>query len=57
MAKAALELTGRIDILINNAGTNKPEAIDAVTDEAWDEVLEINLSSVMALTPQLSFRR
>ena len=56
LAKDALELTGRVDILINNAGTNKPEAIDAVTDEAWDEVLEINLSSVMALTCA-SFRK
>jgi NAD(P)-dependent dehydrogenase (short-subunit alcohol dehydrogenase family) len=60
LAKDALELTGRIDILINNAGTNKPEAIDAVTDEAWDEVLEINLSSVMVLTralvPQMKAR-
>ncbi|HBI46295.1 MAG TPA: 3-oxoacyl-ACP reductase [Planctomycetales bacterium] len=61
LAKDALELTGRIDILINNAGTNKPEAIDVVTDEAWDEVLEINLSSVMVLTralvPQMKARR
>ena len=60
LAKAALELTGRIDILINNAGTNKPEAIDAVTDEAWDQVLQINLSSVMSLTralvPQMKAR-
>ena len=50
LAQDALELIGRVDILINNAGTNKPQAIDAITDEAWDEVLEINLSSVMALT-------
>jgi NAD(P)-dependent dehydrogenase (short-subunit alcohol dehydrogenase family) len=61
LAKDALELTGRIDVLINNAGTNKPEAIDAITDEAWNEVLEINLSSVMALTralvPQMKARR
>ena len=60
LAKAALELNGRIDVLINNAGTNKPEPIDAITDEAWDEVLEINLSSVMALTralvPQMKAR-
>ena len=60
LAKAALELTGRIDVLINNAGTNKPEPIDAITDEAWDQVLEINLSSVMALTralvPQMKAR-
>ncbi len=60
LAKAALELNGRIDVLINNAGTNKPEPIDAITDEAWDQVLEINLSSVMALTralvPQMKAR-
>ena len=60
LAKAALELTGRIDVLINNAGTNKPEPIDAITDEAWDHVLQINLSSVMSLTralvPQMKAR-
>jgi NAD(P)-dependent dehydrogenase (short-subunit alcohol dehydrogenase family) len=52
---------GRIDILINNAGTNKPQAIDEITDEVWDEVLEINLNSVMVLTralvPQMKARR
>ncbi len=42
---------GRIDILINNAGTNTPQAIDAITDEVWDEVVEINLSSIMVLSP------
>ncbi|HZY87053.1 MAG TPA: glucose 1-dehydrogenase [Gemmataceae bacterium] len=61
LAKAALEQMGRVDILVNNAGTNKPQPIDAITDEAWDEVLEINLSSVMALTralaPQMKERR
>src|SRR6266436_950508 len=61
LAKASLDLMGRVDILVNNAGTNKPQAIDAITDEAWDEVLETNLSSVMALTralaPQMKERR
>jgi NAD(P)-dependent dehydrogenase (short-subunit alcohol dehydrogenase family) len=61
LARTALEFLGRIDILVNNAGTNKPQAIDAVTDEAWDEVLQINLTSVMALTralvPQMKERR
>jgi NAD(P)-dependent dehydrogenase (short-subunit alcohol dehydrogenase family) len=54
LARASLEHMGRVDILINNAGTNKPQAIDQITDEAWDEVLEINLSSVMALTRALA---
>jgi NAD(P)-dependent dehydrogenase (short-subunit alcohol dehydrogenase family) len=61
LARACLDRMGRVDILVNNAGTNKPQAIDAITDEAWDEVLEINLSSVMALTralaPQMKERR
>ena len=49
LAKEALAALGRIDILVNNAGTNKPEAIDEVSDETWDMVLELNLSSIMAL--------
>jgi len=61
LARKALELTGRVDILINNAGSNQPQAIDAITDEAWDRILELNLSSIMALTralvPQMKERR
>jgi NAD(P)-dependent dehydrogenase (short-subunit alcohol dehydrogenase family) len=61
LARTALDLMGRVDVLINNAGTNKPQAIDAITDETWDSVLEVNLSSVMALTralvPQMKERR
>src|SRR5436305_10263522 len=61
LARVALDRMGRVDILINNAGTNIPQAIDAVTDADWDRVLELNLSSVMALTraivPQMKERR
>jgi NAD(P)-dependent dehydrogenase (short-subunit alcohol dehydrogenase family) len=61
LASKVLELTGRVDILVNNAGSNQPEAIDAITDEAWDRILELNLSSVMALTralvPQMKQRK
>jgi NAD(P)-dependent dehydrogenase (short-subunit alcohol dehydrogenase family) len=61
LARTALEQMGRVDILVNNAGTNKPQPIDAISDEVWDNVLEINLSSVMALTralvPQMKQRR
>ena len=61
LAEQALERMGRVDILINNAGTNQPQPIDAVTDEAWDSVLETNLTSIMVLTralvPQMKARR
>ena len=61
LARKTIEAMGRVDILINNAGTNKPEAIDAISDDTWDSVLELNLSSVMALTravvPDMKSRR
>jgi NAD(P)-dependent dehydrogenase (short-subunit alcohol dehydrogenase family) len=61
LAKSAIDAFGRIDILINNAGSNKPQAIDEITDDTWDLVLELNLSSIMALTrgvvPDMKKRR
>jgi NAD(P)-dependent dehydrogenase (short-subunit alcohol dehydrogenase family) len=61
LAEEALRKMGKVDILINNAGTNKPQAIDEIDDKVWDEVLELNLNSIMALTralvPQMKERR
>lgn len=61
LAQDALAAMGRVDILINNAGTNKPQAIDEVTDDVWDNLMELNLNSVMALTravvPDMKKRR
>jgi NAD(P)-dependent dehydrogenase (short-subunit alcohol dehydrogenase family) len=61
LARTALEKMGRVDILINKAGVNIPQSIEGVTDEAWDVVLETNLTSVMALTralvPQMRSRK
>ena len=53
LARTALEKMGRVDILVNNAGMNAPQAIDEITDETWDRVLQVNLSSVMGLTREL----
>jgi NAD(P)-dependent dehydrogenase (short-subunit alcohol dehydrogenase family) len=61
LADTALQKMGQVDILINNAGVNIPQAIDAITDEAWDRVVETNLTSIMALTrylvPQMKPRK
>jgi NAD(P)-dependent dehydrogenase (short-subunit alcohol dehydrogenase family) len=61
LAKAALERFGHVDIFVNNAGSNVPQAVDAITDEVWDRILELNLSSGMAIcravTPGMKERR
>jgi len=61
LAKTALSKMGKVDILVNNAGTNTPQITEEIRDEDWNRVLEINLSSVMALTralvPQMKTRR
>lgn len=53
LAAESVQRLGKIDILVNNAGTNIPQAIDAITDETWDMMVELNLTSVMALTRAL----
>ncbi len=50
LAETAREALGKVDILVNNAGWNIPQAVDAIRDEDWDYLVELNLSSVMALT-------
>lgn len=61
LAETALARMGRVDILVNNAGTNIPQPIDEIVDKDWDNVVELNLTSIMALTralvPQMKERK
>ena len=50
LVAATNERLGKVDILISNAGHNVPQAVDQIRDEDWDYLLELNLSSSMALT-------
>lgn len=53
LAAEAVKRLGKIDILVNNAGSNQPQAIDEITDEAWDRIVELDLTSCMAMTREL----
>ena len=37
---------GRIDVLINSLGINRPQPAEEVTEENWDAVLDINLKAL-----------
>jgi len=41
--QTAIEHFGKIDILVNNAGVSKPNMLYKMTEEQWDEVIDIQL--------------
>jgi len=54
LADAAVAAMGKVDILVNNAGSNLPQPIDQVRDEDWDKLIQLNLTSCMALCRALA---
>jgi 2-dehydro-3-deoxy-D-gluconate 5-dehydrogenase len=50
LAREAVAAFGRIDILVNNAGTIKRQPAVDHSDEFWDSVIEVNLSSMFRLS-------
>ncbi|MEY3420880.1 MAG: hypothetical protein RIR48_1169 [Bacteroidota bacterium] len=44
------EAFGKIDILINNAGITKDTLMLRMSEEQWDQVMDVNLKSVFNLT-------
>ncbi len=50
VVKAVLEAFGRLDILVNNAGVTRDDLIMRMTEEAWREVIETNLSGAFWMT-------
>ena len=52
--KVEAEMEG-LDILVNNAGITRDGLFVRMSDEDWDNVIEINLTSVFRLTRELAY--
>lgn len=50
LIKQIKEEYGRIDVLINNAGISQVKVFTEITNQDWDEMIQMNLSSVFYLT-------
>lgn len=53
LAAFATKEMGKVDILFNNAGHNRPQKLVDTTEEVWDEILELNFSSCMWLAKEV----
>ncbi|HKL64735.1 MAG TPA: 3-oxoacyl-[acyl-carrier-protein] reductase [Roseovarius sp.] len=49
LPKQAIAATGGLDILVNNAGITRDQLFMRMSDDDWDEVLSVNLTSAMRL--------
>ena len=50
LVKSTIEKFERIDILINNAGITKDTLMLRMSEEHWDNVMDVNLKSVFVMT-------
>jgi 3-oxoacyl-[acyl-carrier protein] reductase len=50
LVKSTEDLLGPIDILVNNAGIARPQPIEAIAEEDWDQVMAANLKSCFLVT-------
>ena len=53
-AESALEMLGRVEILVNNAGINRPAPGLEVTEEAWDDQFDTNVKGGFFLAQALA---
>ena len=50
MVDTAVKEFGTVDILVNNAGIIRDAMLHKMTDEQWDQVIEVNLTGVFLCT-------
>ena len=56
LVQAAIDEFGRLDVLVNNAGFTRPAMMLKMTEEQWDEVVDIHLKGAF-LCSQAAGRR
>lgn len=52
--ETVIKQAGSVDVLVNNAGITRDGLIMRMKDEAWDEVLAVNLTSVFLTCRRIS---
>jgi NAD(P)-dependent dehydrogenase (short-subunit alcohol dehydrogenase family) len=51
------EVLGGVDVLINNAGVGGPRcAVDEITDQAWDDVMRVNVTGMFYVVREFAPR-
>jgi 3-oxoacyl-[acyl-carrier protein] reductase len=49
-----LERAGRIDVLVNNAGITRDATLAKMGDDAWDQVIAVNLTGTFNVTREVA---
>jgi 3-oxoacyl-[acyl-carrier protein] reductase len=50
MLSAVEAALGPVDVLVNNAGRLRIESLEQMSEESWNEMIQVNLSSVFLMT-------
>jgi 3-oxoacyl-[acyl-carrier protein] reductase len=50
LVESVVRQLGDISILVNNAGITRPQPLETITEQDWDEIITVNLKSMFLVT-------